>query len=307
MLKVTIEGDERLEIKEPKYINVSLENPKVWGDVKKQVEELCVLKPEWSKKDYGIYDYRLNKWAGREIDASTPITKDITVVVRTNYVNFEWDGTILKKYNGEKPKGTIIIPTKAAEALCLAFCENVTAVSLAGCKSLTKLDLSYTSIVNIDLTPCKKLHWLNLEKIPIRRIDLSSCKKLVCLYLVYTSIRNIDLSLCANLNNFSLVGTDVINIDLSESKSLQSLDLGGGVINGLDLSACINLRTLFLTEISITTFGQLSTARLDLSACKKLRSLYLRETNIASINLSSCKKLKKMFLERILNLIAKEC
>ena len=47
MLKVAIEGDERLEIKEP---NVLLESPKVWGDVKKQVEELCVLKPEWSKK-----------------------------------------------------------------------------------------------------------------------------------------------------------------------------------------------------------------------------------------------------------------
>ena len=29
MLKVAIEGDERLEIKEPKYIDVSLESPKV--------------------------------------------------------------------------------------------------------------------------------------------------------------------------------------------------------------------------------------------------------------------------------------
>ena len=164
MLKITIEGDERLEIKEPKYIDVSLESPKVWGDVKKQVEELCVLKPEWSKKDYGIYDYRLNKKTGKEIADNTPIIKDITVVVRTNYINFEWDGTILKGYNGEEPKGKIIIPTKATEVECFINCYKLTAVSLIGCENLTKLDLSYTFLTNINLTSCKSLEHLNLYR-----------------------------------------------------------------------------------------------------------------------------------------------
>lgn len=53
-IRIRIKGDERLEIKEPKYIDVPIDTSKKWSDVKKQVEELCILKHEWNTRLWNI-------------------------------------------------------------------------------------------------------------------------------------------------------------------------------------------------------------------------------------------------------------
>ena len=174
-----------------------------WKDLRMKAEKKCSLTPEWSKKDYEIYDWRLNDEKGVALLADTPITEDITVYARTNYKNFDWDGTVLKGYTGAEPRGKIIIPTDTTEIkeTVFAFCNDVTELSLMGCSKLKKLywislpmPFFHSHIKKIDLIDCTALKTLALEKIIIENMDLSKFKNLTELHLNMDFIKSIDLS-----------------------------------------------------------------------------------------------------------------
>ena len=196
MARITIKGDERLEIKKA-VLNVSLETSKTWHDIKQEVETSCVLKSKWADYEYAIYDWRMDDEKGEEIIDSTPITKDMTVYARTNYLPFKWDGTVIEGYNLWGPRGRIIIPRKVTglndthfndcnelTAMDFSGCaelkeikvhgnfENVKEVNLTGCVNLQVLELSAKNITDLDLTPCVNLEELELNWLPIKSLNL---------------------------------------------------------------------------------------------------------------------------------------
>ena len=261
-IRIKIKGDERLEIKEPRYIDVLFEDIKTWADIEKQVEELCILKSEWDTKNYGIYDFKLNNEKGEKLISNSPIEKAITVYVRTNYVNFKWNGTILKGYNGVAPRGKIIIPSKT-----------------------TKISLSEGAITDIDLSTASNLNTLEIFENNITNLDLSSCKNLKSLYVSGTSIKNLDLSSCLKLTRFELSGTLLKNLDLSYCQNLTELEFSWSNIESIDLSPCQNLKRLELNRTKITS--------INLLPCKNLRELIVWGTPISKIDVSSCLELTK--------------
>ena len=130
-VRVRLKSDERLNITKPEFLEVSLEKPVVWGEIRQQAEAKCVLKSNWSASSYALYDWRMYDANGKELTADTPITEDVTVYARSNYTRFEWEGTAIVNLSGLPPRGKIIIPTKTTEIRkeALMLCSEVRDIS----------------------------------------------------------------------------------------------------------------------------------------------------------------------------------
>lgn len=150
-VRITIAGDERLKVKQPAFLELSLDESVVWGDVKQRVQKMCSLKPGWTSSSYALYDWRVHDENGDELVEDTPITEDVTVYARSNYTGFKWDGNAIVGYSGQEPRGKIIIPIKTKEIRQGAFaeCTQITDVSLRGCSELRKVEWEVLSLSDI--------------------------------------------------------------------------------------------------------------------------------------------------------------
>ena len=313
-VKIHIKGDERVTILGDDFIDVDILLPKTFKDVEAKIKAKLNLKPEWSNGDYDIFDWKLNNENGQLILQNTPIKEDITVFARTNYTKFDIEGSTIKGYKGEKPRGRIIIPKEITSIgydrekdeyyTPFSSCEKIIDVDLSLCKELTYLDLGDTGIVNIDLSHSPHLDSLTLSSTKIKSIDLSCNIELDCLDLSSTELKNVDISHNSKLSNLylNLAGitsidlscnsklshlemdhTDLKTIDLSHNPELDYLDLRNTKIESIDLSNNAKLKFLRLDFAKITT--------IDLSSNAELTKLYLGSTEITDVDLSKNKKL----------------
>ena len=100
-VRITLKADERLKIAEPCFIEFPFKKPIIWADIKEQIEEKYTLKKNWSSRSYCLYDWLINDERGEELLEDTEISEDITVWARSNYTNFQWEGTTLIGYKGK--------------------------------------------------------------------------------------------------------------------------------------------------------------------------------------------------------------
>ncbi len=256
--RVTIEGDERVKVAEPQYIDVPIGSNKKIEDIKAEIIAKASLASGWSSEDYTFYDWRMDGEEGEEMLDSTPIIDDIVVYARTNYKKFKLSGTRLNGYGGEKPRGRIFIPKEIIEIEHDSFneCKDLTAVDLSACSKLKKIGQRA-------FTGCRKL----------KSVDLSGCSELTSIgdhaFYKCSSLESIDLSACVKL-------TKIGNGAFLECSKLKSVDLSGctelieieefafyycSSLESIDLSPCVKL-----TKIKSNVFSGCTNAVVKLPA-----------------------------------------
>lgn len=288
-IRVTLKGDERLKIEGEDYIDIPIGVTKTFGDIKAEVLTKTSLKPEWGAC-YAVYDFKINDEDGKKIVDSTQITSGITIYIRSNYTKFKWNIKngieLLVGYDGDKPKGRIIIPAKTLHLKNTTFkdCNEITALDFSECNDIKTLNIPGVGITSIDLSKCTKLINLDLSKTGITSIDVSKCTDLTWLVASKTAIENIDLSQCTKLRVLDLSSTKITNINLYQCKDLVGLYLNNTNITSIDLSQCTKLTGLYLINDEFIR-------NLDVSQCTKLEKLWIAGLPITNIDLSRCKEL----------------
>ena len=216
--RVTIEGDERVKVAEPQYIDVPIGSNKKIENIKAEIIAKASLASGWSSEDYTFYDWRIGREKGDEMLDATQITEDITVYARTNYKRFKLSGTTLKGYEGEKPRGRIFIPKNVEIIKEEVFkeCDGLTAVDLSGCTELAEIGefvfSKCSSLESIDLSACVKLTKIERrafsECSKLKSVDLSGCTEIteIGTYAFYkcSSLESIDLSHCTKLTKIEI-------------------------------------------------------------------------------------------------------
>ena len=293
--RVTIEGDERVKVAEPQYIDVPIGSNKTIGEIRSEIEAKVSLKAGWQAEDYCFYDWRMGGEKGEEMLDATQITEDITVYARTNYKRFKLSGTILEGYEGEKPRGRIFIPKTVEIIKEKAFndCDGLKAVDLSGCTELKEIEwiafYNCTSLENIDLSPCSKLTKIGQGAFrncsSLESIDLSPCIKLTEIghgaFSYCSKLKSVDLSGCAEL---TLIGGNTFSDEFGVFKSCSSLE-------SIDLSPCNKLK-----KIGKSAFEGCSNLKtVNLNGCAEMTDIknmaFSGCANLESIDLSACTKL----------------
>ncbi|WP_455156921.1 InlB B-repeat-containing protein [Treponema socranskii] len=138
-LSIMICGDERVDEGASGYIDIA--KGKTWVQIKAQMEAALVLNRMWQGGDYGAYQWKLNDENGILLDDTYTFTNDTTVYAVTNYLKFKTDGTALTGYNGERPRGRIIISDTITDIHDNVFCNcmGITEVDFSACANLRKI------------------------------------------------------------------------------------------------------------------------------------------------------------------------
>ena len=260
-LSITLHGDERIDEVASGYIDIA--KGKTWAQVKTQMEAALILKSVWQGGDYGTYQWKLNDENGIPLDDTYTFTDDTTVYAVTNYLKFKTDGTALTGYNGERPRGRIILSGTITDIYESAFkdCTGITAVDFSAC----------TNLMIIDKYAFRGCTGITGEvKLPPGLLEIGDSAFFDC-----TEIQGLNFSACTNL----------IKIDDGAFSFCRSL-------TGLDFSACTNLAILGkyafhgctgitgevklppgLTEIGQNVFEDTSLEELDFSACTHFTKL----------------------------------
>ena len=305
--KVMVEGDERVKVASPEYINVSIASNKTFGQIKSELMGIVSFADGWSSEDYCIYDWRMNDETGEKIEDSTLITKDIVVYVRTNYKRFRLYGTRLSGCEGGRPRGRIFLPKEIESINENSFnaCDGLTTADLSGCVKLKTIgDDSFrgcSKLKDIHISDCSELTEIGERAFngcaSLGSIDLSPCAKL-------TKIGNSAFDGCASLGSVNLSGcgeiTEVGWSAFYNCKSLETIDLspcikltkigdsafnGCGKLKSVDVSDCTEI-----TEIGFSAFRDCASLEtIDLSPCVKL-------TKIGNYVFNACAKLKSVNL-----------
>jgi len=304
VMRVTIKGDERIEVLDPPYIDFPLGTTKTFVDIKEDVKKKVKLKSEWDGGDYEIYDWRMGSYDRDLIVDETPLASGMRVYVRSNYTKFKWGGSGLYVnsiigYYGNKPKGRIIIPARTTEIKKGAFkeCTELTAVEFAGYRKLRLIesdafsDCSALEIVNLSrCTALKKIGEFGNNSSfyackALKEINLTGCSELTEVNLSDSGITSIDLSPCPELTDIGLSNTGITSIDLSSSPKLTSVNLSNPAITSIDLSPYPELTYVRLSETAITS--------IDLSSCPKIKRIFSEYCNeLENINLTGCNELE---------------
>ena len=263
---MNIEGDERVKVTEPAYIDVPIGSNKTIGEIRSELEAKVRLKTD-SYYYYCFYDWRMDGENGEEMQSSTRITEDITVYARTNYRSFKLSGNTLEGYEGEEPRGRIFIPKNIEIIKNKAFenCDGLKAVDLTDCSEITEIG-SYAfgncrRLESIDLSPCSKLQNLSgfSDCIDLKSVNLRGCSELTQIGGAFSgcsSLESIDLSPCSKLQNLSGFSgcSKLKSVDLSGCSELTEIGSGAfrncSSLESIDLSPCTKL-----TRINAGTFG----------------------------------------------------
>ena len=243
-IRVTITGDERIEVAEPKYIEIS--EGKTFVDIKAKILEKISLKSEWSNEYYEFYDWRVNGEDGNEILDTTQITENMVIYARTNYKKFKTskmpDGRIkLEGYDVEKPRGRIFLPKEINMVDTSAFenCVDLTAVDFSPCKNIIearyKVFKGCKNLKKVNLTGCSKFKSIgfgsfhNCEN--LESIDLSSCPE-------FNYFGNSAFENCCKLKTVNLTGC--IKISTIGNYAFE----GCKILEGIDLSLCTEFKEI---------------------------------------------------------------
>ena len=193
-IRIKILGDERIQVTEPQYIDVSIGNNKTFGDIKAEVLTKVSLKPEWPSDNYEIYDWRVSGEEGEKVINSTQITNGMTIYARTNYSRLQItcytpETCKLERIEGDNPRGRIFIHENVVTIKNEVFrnCRKLTAVDFSACSKLKEISAylfeDCDSLKTVNFRGCSEL--TKIREYAFRgckalegMIDLSSCTRL---------------------------------------------------------------------------------------------------------------------------------
>lgn len=328
-----IEGDERLEVKE-REVSFPIEKVRTFGDVKANLEEKISLKPAWMSGDYGIYDFRRENYEGEEIKDDSPVEDGMKVYPRSNYIKFIWLQNIIIGCGGERPMGSIIIPTKTTaiatspyykdDDILFSNSPRLISVDFSGCDKLEYIHrdaFNYCAgLESVNFTGCSKLKKIIIcnndlggyEETNLKNITLTGCSALTEIFLSNGRMTSIDLSSCANLHEVWLdFCRKLETINLTGCNELTKIDIRASlVLKSIDLSSCPKLSDFKfdmcfdLESVNITGCSELKSARfcmggkitsIDLSQYKKLNEVqFFENSSLKNVDLSGCTALEEI-------------
>lgn len=295
-IRIAIRGDTRVDEAASGYITIP--KGKTWDQIKEQIKTKLTLKAAWQGGDYDVHEWRHNYETGAEIRDTDTFNTDTSVYAVTNYKKFRIEGTVLKGYTGEKPRGSILLPAFVTEIDEGAFkdCALITGVNLPtnltsigknafyGCTLLTgeiHLPASLTSIGDNAFYGCTPTGNL---KLPASLTSIGKNAFRNCIFLTgtlklpakLTTIGEAAFGHCTGFTNVDFsICTKLTEIGVFAFSSCESL-------TNIDLSACINLTKIdegafynctkaeiklpeSITSINIRAFGENS-----IGYCKKV-------------------------------------
>ena len=329
-----IEGDERLEVKE-REVSFPIEKVRTFGDVKAKLAEKISLKPAWMSGDYGIYDFRHENYEGEEIKDDSPVEDGMKVYPCSNYIKFIWLQNTIIGCGGERPMGSIIIPTKTTaittspyykdDDILFSNSPRLISVDFSGCDKLEYIHrdaFNYCAgLESMNFTGCSKLKKIIIgsndfswyEETNLKNITLTGCSAVTKVALSNVPMTSIDLSSCANLHEvwldfcrkletINLTGcNELTKIHIRGSLELKSIDLSScPKLSDFNFCLCYDLESVNITgcsELKSATFcNGASVKNLDLSAFKKLEQFTCHVgESLESVDLSGCIALKRLW------------
>lgn len=311
-LFITLHGDDRVDETASGYINIA--KGETWAQVKTQMEAALILKGVWQGGDYGAYQWKLNDKDGSLLDDNYTFTDDTAIYAVTNYLKFKTNGTVLTGYNGERPRGRIILSGTITDIYGSAFrdCTGITAVDFSACTNLMTINWRAFSgcagiTEEIKLPP-------GLTK--IGSFAFSDC----------TGITTVDFSACTNLmiiDESAFSGCTGITGEVKLPSGL--IEIGSSVfsgctgVTGLDFSACTRFTKIIVGAFSNLTglkkiilpasltkiegynnagafYGCTGLETVDFSACTNLVEIYgdafANCTSLTNLDFSACTSLE---------------
>lgn len=272
-IRISIRGDTRIDEAASGYITLS--KGKTWDQIKEQVKIKLTLKAAWQGGDYDVHEWRHNYETGAEIRDADTFNTDMIVYAVTNYKKFRIEGTVLKGYTGEKPRGSILLPAFVTEIDEGAFkdCALITGVKLPtnltsigknafyGCTLLTgeiHLPASLTSIGDNAFYGCTPTGNL---KLPASLTAIGKNAFRNCIFLTGTLKLPAELTIIGEAAFGHCTG--FTNVDFSTSTKLTEIGefafSSCEPLTSIDLSACIKL-----TKIDARAFYNCTKAEVKL-------------------------------------------
>lgn len=160
--------------------------------------------------------------------------------------------------------------------------------------NLRELNISGTTVSNLDLSKNTKLQVLNCSNTGVTKLNLSTITGLTSLTCDGLNITSLDLSANTALENLSCSNTKLTNLDISKNSSLKTVVCKGGTSADRQLDGIILPKDASLEKLDCSN-NQI--ARLDLSGVTKLVSVNAENNGIQSIDVSSIEGLTSLNLD----------
>ena len=176
------------------------------------------------------------------------------------------------------------------------------------CDGVTKIDLSYHGISDLDLvnitslkelnvSNCYNLETLSLDNHSLATLNASNCSKLKSLSCQKNELTSLDVSSCSALETLNCSSNQLTALDVSTCPALTRIECGVNEISSLDVSACTELKELYVIGCSALTnlyCGSNQLTTLDVSDCSALKDLFCYKNQLTTLGLTGCTALTKL-------------
>ncbi|WP_411914796.1 leucine-rich repeat domain-containing protein [Porphyromonas miyakawae] len=256
----------------------------------------------------------------------------------TDYFWIDWGSGVPKRYTkgsyGEenpiydKVSGSNIKIYGESISHILAPSGGWTKATVGLSLKLLNIDLSNSSLAQIDLSEAALLNSLNVSSCKLKELTLGKKSKLTYLWAQGNQLSTIDLSGCSSLQNIDIsqnqlsgtisLGAAITSADLSDNNltevqlapesQMTDLSIRNNRLSSFSISGVPHLRMLDLFKNKLTSvslqgklqelvslnLGKNQITHIDLTQCTELRGLTLSYNPIKKIDLSPCKELTSL-------------
>lgn len=159
-------------------------------------------------------------------------------------------------------------------------------VGLSKMTALTKLNLRFQKITEIDVSKNTALTFINLPKNNISSIDVTKNTGLTLLAMPYNGLNEIDVSKNTALTYLDVSHNGISSLNLSNNVLLETLGVTYNSLSSLNLTSNVKLSQLYA--------GNNQIASLDLSKNTALTLIGLESNNLTSLDVTNNVALEKL-------------
>ena len=165
---------------------------------------------------------------------------------------------------------------------------------------LTKLDLSYNELENLDLSACTRLVEFNCSHNRLGSLAIGSGSRMKVLDCSENPLGEVNVSAMPNLQTLNCSNCGLKSLDIGVNRSLTELYCAGNALSAISVGHLKRLKVLNVAETGIAELdvsandkltildcsGNPELKELNLKANRRIRELYTHGTAISSLDLS---------------------